>query len=95
MKPRECLICREPNTPTARVCSNCRMILSYEAYLEKEQAAEQNKKELAELKKQQVNMQRTMASMMRVPTGQSHTVKILQIEGVQSDRFKIQRCNRQ
>jgi integrase len=62
LKPKVCDNCKTANKPDAKICSNgkCRMILSYDAYLEKEQEHTQVKKEMEELRAEQARMKETM-----------------------------------
>lgn len=48
-----CYNCKEPNKADSRICSNpnCRMILSFEAQVERMQEAQQSKREIEEMKK--------------------------------------------
>jgi len=47
-----CYNCKESNKAGSRVCSSCKMILSFEAHVEMQQETDNMKKELAEIKAQ-------------------------------------------
>jgi hypothetical protein len=53
LKPITCPHCAETNTPESKFCVKCKFVLSFDLYNESINEAEQNKRELAELKAQQ------------------------------------------
>jgi hypothetical protein len=71
LKPKICPNCDESNTPDTKFCVKCKYVLSYDAYNEVTEEAEQTKRELAELKakqeeaarKQQMDMERITAAL--------------------------------
>ena len=69
LKPRQCPNCNETNTPESRFCTKCKFVLSFDAFNEATQGAEETKKRLERLEK-------TMSSVFKVLAGQSDTVEI-------------------
>jgi integrase/recombinase XerD len=49
LKPKQCPNCNEPNKIDSKFCSNCKMILSYDAYNEATQEQERQKSDMEEL----------------------------------------------
>ena len=63
LRPKQCPNCSEPNKPDSKFCNKCRMVLTYDAYAEREILTEASvnqfseelfkmKQELEELKRQ-------------------------------------------
>lgn len=46
---KQCPLCKVPNKPDARSCINCQMVLTYDAYTDTKNEAEESKKKLDEL----------------------------------------------
>jgi hypothetical protein len=69
LKPRQCPNCNETNTPESRFCTKCKFVLSFDAFNEATQGAEESKKRLERLEK-------TMSSVMKVFMGQSDTIEV-------------------
>jgi len=75
LRPKSCPNCSEPNKPGSRFCAKCKFVLTFDAFNETIQNAENTKKEMQELRKEQQEMRemiatsmRTMASMTRMLT---------------------------
>jgi hypothetical protein len=69
LKPRLCPNCQETNTPESKFCAKCKFVLSFDAFNETTQGAEETKKRLERLEK-------TMSSVMKVFMGQSDTIEV-------------------
>jgi hypothetical protein len=50
LKPKQCPNCDEPNKPESKFCVKCKFVLSFDAYNEVTEEAEQRAKELEEMK---------------------------------------------
>lgn len=58
LRPKQCPQCNEPNKPEARFCGKCRMVLSYDAYIE---GLEKQKEDLSRFDK----MEKQIAELTR------------------------------
>jgi integrase/recombinase XerD len=52
LRPKQCPNCSEPNKPDSRFCAKCRMVLTYDAYAQTIENAEQKDDEIKTIKEQ-------------------------------------------
>jgi integrase/recombinase XerD len=52
LKPKQCPNCNEPNKPDSKFCAKCRMVLTYDAYSETIESAQQKEDEISTIKQQ-------------------------------------------
>jgi integrase len=75
---KQCPLCNVPNKPDARFCINCQMVLTYDAYTDAKNEAEETKKKLAQLEAQQQErfkeMQEQIESLHKLALKQSFRV---------------------
>lgn len=64
LKPRLCPNCSETNKPESRFCSKCRFVLSFDAFNEKVNEAEQTKQELKAMKDKFDSIEQRFGKMM-------------------------------
>ena len=70
LKPKQCPNCDESNKPETKFCVKCKFILSFDAYNEKAQEAEKNKREIQELKEEQEHLRLQLGESMMQTTNQ-------------------------
>ena len=51
LKPKYCNNCNESNVPNSQFCTNCKMILSYDAYTETLEKQNEKERDIKELKR--------------------------------------------
>jgi len=76
LKSKQCPNCNEPNKQDSKFCTQCRMVLTYDAYSETIEEKQIKDKEVENLKNQMVSMQeaqREILDLLKDP------VKLLQI----------------
>lgn len=56
LRPKQCPNCSEPNKPDSKFCSNCRMVLSYDAYTETLEQRKEDENHWLELKREVDNL---------------------------------------
>jgi integrase len=64
LKPKQCPNCNEPNKPDSKFCSKCKMILTYDAYEETIQSAQQKDNEIQNMKGQIILMQQAQKEIL-------------------------------
>ena len=52
LRPKQCPNCNEPNKPDSKFCAKCRMVLTYDAYNETRENAQQKDDEIKTIKEQ-------------------------------------------
>jgi integrase/recombinase XerD len=52
LRPKQCPNCNEPNKPDSKFCAKCRMVLTYDAYSETIESAQQKDDEIKTIKQQ-------------------------------------------
>ncbi len=71
LKSRTCTNCNEPNRPDARFCVSCRVVLTYDEYLETLEKHKQKDEEMQEMKKE-INImkegQKELLELLKNPT---------------------------
>jgi hypothetical protein len=60
LKPRQCPNCDESNKPESKFCTKCKFVLTFDAFDEKMQDAENTKKALAALEQKTATIQASM-----------------------------------
>jgi hypothetical protein len=65
-----CPHCNEPNKPTSKFCSNCQMVLTFDAFNESVEEAEESKKEREAIKAQLKILQANRSDLFNVLIGQ-------------------------
>jgi len=66
LKPKQCPNCSEPNKPDSKFCAKCRMVLTYDAYVETLESEKQNEDKLAMMEERFNTMQSQMQSLISV-----------------------------
>ena len=84
LKPKQCPNCGESNKPDAKFCTKCKFVLSFDAFNEVTNEAEETKKKLAELESQQQErfkeMEEKMESLRKIALKQSFRVIEKEVE---------------
>ena len=65
LKPRLCPNCNETNKPESKFCTKCKFVLSWDAYNESIQNAEQSKQEAQEMKQQLVQVKADVDKLIK------------------------------
>jgi len=63
LKPKQCPNCNEPNKIDSKFCAKCRMVVSYDSYLETINERQAKDNELIDMKIQLVSMQKQLDSL--------------------------------
>jgi hypothetical protein len=66
LEPKICTSCKEGNKPDAKFCAKCRMVLTYDGYMEAIEAEKQKESQLLELQQQMKSMQEEQADSKEV-----------------------------
>jgi integrase len=78
LKPKQCPNCDESNKPESKFCSKCKFVLSFDAFNETMGEAENTKKELEQLKKNQKSYQKrnqkTLINILRYLSGKTDKI---------------------
>jgi hypothetical protein len=64
--PKICPHCNEPNKPASKFCSNCQMVLTFDAFNESIKEAEESKKECEEIKAQLKILQANTSNLFKI-----------------------------
>ncbi len=64
LTPKQCPNCNEPNKPDSKFCSNCRMVLTYDAYTETLEDQKKNEDKLSVIEGQYNSMQSQMRALI-------------------------------
>jgi integrase/recombinase XerD len=66
LDPKICPHCNEPNKPTSKFCSNCQMVLTFDAFNESIKEAEESKTEREEIKAQLKILQANTSNLFKI-----------------------------
>jgi integrase/recombinase XerD len=64
LRPRQCSNCNETNTPESRFCSKCKFVLTFDAFNEATQDAENTKKKLEDLEEKQTRIKKVLKKIV-------------------------------
>lgn len=80
LKPKPCPNCSESNKPDAKFCVKCKFVLSFDAFNEVTNEAEETKKKLAELEAIQKQQEERIKSISEIAMRQSFRVIEKEVE---------------
>ena len=70
LQPLVCPHCNEPNKPASKFCTNCHIVLTFDAFNETIKEAEERKKEREEINAQLKILQANTSNLFKVLMGQ-------------------------
>jgi len=91
LKPKQCPNCSESNKPDSKFCAQCKFVLSFDAFHEVTNEAEERTKEFQDLKKQMNEMIEEMANMHLVSNHFEELAERLEKEKMMSSEGREKR----